>query len=185
MRVVRGFRKRLPLDAVFIGLNQKTVGICGNFRGHSAFFEFLRHRFAPLFHFLALFDGCQRPLENISGGFTVVAAALAVKVDGVAVQSEQNRGALKGFGGCEVVGGNRLVPELLIGRNLPQEGRIKLRGRRLCFFHEFGRAHPVKLEKDVPALNLGAPPRRKLRLIGRTVLFQNVTRLKNTVFFKK
>ena len=84
-----------------------------------------------------------------------------------------------------VVSGKVRVRELILGRNLPQEGGIELGHHGLSTGHEVCGSRLLELEERVRGLDLRAASRRELHLIGVACLAEHGARLEGAVFFKK
>ena len=175
----------LPFDPVFVGRHQKTHDVPGERLGKVTFVH-LGHPGAALFltALLAL-ERFERLSKDLFGSAAVHAAALAVKVDGIAVQSEQHRGALHGRGrGAPVFLGDVFKGKVAFGRHFPEKARIELGRRRLGRFQEFRGRRRFKREEYLRRLDLRASARRHGHLVGVARFAYDGARLEGAVLFK-
>ena len=182
---IRCRRKRLPFHAVFIGIDEKRKSLRRNFLGNAPGLHFRNHLVTPLFHHFPFLHRGKRTFQYVRRRLFVVSAPLAVEINGITVQRHQRCSPFHRTGIREIVRGNRVVPEFLIGRHFPQKSRIHVRRRSLRLGDEVRRRRRFKFKKDVPPLHFGTPSRGQFDLICRPVLLHDVAGLEDTVFFEK
>ena len=163
----RGVRKRLPLDAVLIRVNQEPDRISADLRRHGARNELRGDGLLMLFLLTLSLKRLKRPLQDFFRCRLEAAAALAVEVDRRLIELHQEAGLRDiCFLVPEILSRQILVAELILRCHLPEEARIEFRGLRLGLLHEGLRRRLLEAEEDLGALHLRALSGRKLHLIG-------------------
>ena len=175
----------LPFDPVLVGRHQKPHDVPGEGLGQMTFVHFGHPGAALFLAALLALERFERLLENLFGGAAVHAAALAVKVDGIAVQSEQNRGALHGrWRRTPVFLGDVFERKVAFGRHLPEKSRIEFGRRLLGRLQEFRGHRRLEREEYLRRLDLRASARRHGHLIGVARFAYDGARLEGAVLFK-
>ena len=76
-------------------------------------------------------------------------------------------------------------PELLFARDFPQKGNVDLFSETVCAGDHFSSRRRLELQQHVPRAHLGALARRRLDLIGLSLLAQYRANLEIAGLFEK
>jgi len=180
-----GALQRAVLDALLVRPHQQHRRALGDRRRQAA----LGHRLRVLLEHLVLLapplHGGERQAQRLFGRGAIAALALALEVDGSALQPEQHaRGLHRVRPPAEVLAGEVGEAELVARRALPEEVDVELVGHPLGGRQQLRRRRGLEAEHHVPALHLAALAAGVLDLQAGGSLGQDGAGLEAAVFLE-